>query len=252
MDLLFLAGGFVSEVNLREKALNGYKALIKLNENFIADITLAAFRKSRYIKKIYVAAPPDIKRYLNAGHYDEFIQCDGTMLDNVMFTITNGRIDKTKKIIISSCDLPFLTSAAIDNFAGFCLNSNFEAIYPVVTKKVYDLKYSAAPRTWFKCHDDTYTGGNFISIKPEVILKNIEIIKNIYSDRKNPLKLASILGFKTLIKYQAGLLTKKHVEDVAESIIKTPCFGFVSEFSEIVMDIDKIGDYSVALGIYNK
>ena len=45
MDLLFLAGGTVSDVNLKEKALNGYKALIKLNETFIADITLAAFRK---------------------------------------------------------------------------------------------------------------------------------------------------------------------------------------------------------------
>ena len=250
MDLIFLAGGAVSDISLKEKAFCGYKALIKFEGQFMANITLSAFRNARYIKNIYLAAPNEIKQHINPGYYDKFIPCSGDMLDNLLIAINNDKINKSKKIIISSCDLPLLTPAAVDNFAGFSLNSRFEAIYPVVTKKNYDLKYHEAPRTWIKCHEETYTGGNFISITPDIILKNIEIIKNIYLNRKNPLKLASTLGIKTLLKYQAGLLTKKHVEAVAESIIKTPSFGFVSEFGEIVLDIDKIGDYSVALEIY--
>jgi len=246
MDLIMLAGGEAGS-RLASYSEKGLKALIRFGKEYMVNLTLENFRKSKMIKRIYVVGNPVLKDFLKEGTFDEFVEEKGEVIENVLKALSGPKIDRSKKVLVSACDIPMVPPGAIDNFSGFCINSHYEAIYPVVTKDVYDRKYPSAPRTWFYCAENTYTGGNFVAVLPEAVFRNEGIITRVYQNRKNPLKLAALFGMKVILKYQAGLLTKKDVEAAVTSAIRIPSFGFVSSFAELVVDVDKPADYSVIL-----
>lgn len=246
MDLIMLAGG-KAEGQLARHSESGFKSLIKFGGEYMVNLCLDNFRKAKLIKRIFVVGPPEIKSRLREGLFDEFVEERGAVIENVLFTLEKPGIDRSRKVLVSACDIPLVGPRAIDNFAGFCVNSPYEAIYPVVTKDVYDEKYSSAPRTWFYCAENVYTGGNFVAVLPEAVFRNETIIRKVYENRKNPLKLAALFGIKVILRYQAGMLTKKDVEAAVTSAIKIPSFGFVSACPELVVDVDKPADYSVIL-----
>jgi|GEM_PF-6667042 len=251
MDVLLLAGGPAGP-ELAPYATEAYKALLRIGGEYMVNIVLNSFRSAKLVKKIFVVGNVDIKDYINESLYDHFIAEGDSMLDNVLKGFEHKEIERDKKLMISACDIPFVTSDAIDNFIGFSLNTPFEAVYPVVEKKTYDAMFKDARRTWYQCKDGTFTGGNFISTSAAAVFKNIDMIKKIYENRKNPIKMTSIFGVKLLLKYEMGSMTKKDAEKAVYDATGMQCSGFVSNFAEIVFDIDKLSDYNVLLQCFKR
>lgn len=242
MDIIMLAGGLAG-AELNEVSDKGYKALVKIKSEFMANLTLRAFKESKLRGSLFLLAGDEVKNYINADYYDYFIPEGSDIIDNISKALSHDKIDKNKKLIITSCDIPLISHQAVDNFIGYSQNSNYDAIYPIVEKSLYDSKFENTRRSWYYCKDGTYTGGNFICIKPDIFFKNKDIFMDIFENRKNPIKIAALFGVKLLLKYKMGLASKKDALDAVYNIIKTPCAAFESKFAEIVFDIDKMSDY---------
>lgn len=242
MDVIMLAGGRAG-ADLLQAADRGYKALVKIKNEFMVNLTLKAFKESKLRGRLFLTAGDEIKNAVPPQYYDYFINEGENILENISRSLSHDKIDKNKKIMITSCDIPLINHEAVDNFIGYSQNCSFDAIYPVVEKSVYDSKFKNTRRTWYYCKDGTYTGGNFICIKPDIFFKNKEIISDIFENRKNPLKIAGLFGVGLLLKYKMGLASKKDALDAVYNIIKTPCAAFESRYAEIVFDIDKMSDF---------
>lgn len=242
MDVIMLAGGFAGP-ELNEVSYNGFKSLVKFGDEFMVNLTLRAFKESKLRGSLFLLAGPEVKSLVKPDYYDYFIPEGADIIDNVSKALSHDKIDKNKKIMITSCDIPLIDHQAVDNFIGYSQNSNYDAIYPIVEKSVYDAKFAGTRRSWYYCKDGTYTGGNFICIKPDIFFKNKDIFIDIFENRKNPVKIAALFGIKLLLKYKMGLASKKDALDAVYNIIKTPCAAFESKFAEIVFDIDKASDY---------
>ncbi len=243
MNVIMLAGGSAPE-ELKPFSSSGHKASIKFSNDYMINLTLRAFKESKLRDKLLLLAPAEIKNIVNNEYYDYFIPEGQDIIDNIYKALSHEIINKDKKVVITSCDIPLINGKAIDNFIGYSQNSNFDAIYPIVEKLIYDDKFLNTRRSWYYCQDGTYTGGNFICIKPEVFYKNKILFTGIYENRKNPVKTAALFGIKLLLKYKLGRLSKKDALKEVYNIIKTPCSAFESKYPEIVFDIDKLSDYN--------
>lgn len=242
MDVVILAGGNVN-FELSKYCIDNKKALLKLNNLFLIEKVLGEFKKSKLVNKIFIVGSESIKNNISNQLYDYFIYEGNNIIDNLDKIFSHEKINLEKKVLISACDLPFITTSAINNFINFAINNNAVAIYPVVEKNNYEKVFKNTKRTWFNCKDGTYTGSNFIVIKPKVFLKNKSLINEIINNRKNPLKLAQIFGISFVLKYQLGYITPSDVVNMASSLIKMPCATLISNFPEIAFDIDKLEDY---------
>jgi len=242
MDVIMLAGGSAGP-ELKEFTDNGYKSLLKFGDEFMINLTLRAFKESKLRGCLFLLAAPEVKNLVKSDYYDHFIPEGADIFDNVLKALSHDKIDKSKKIMITSCDIPLISHQAVDNFIGYSQNVNCDAIYPLVEKSVYDAKFAGTRRSWYYCKDGTYTGGNFICVKPDIFFKNKDMFIDIFENRKNPVKIAALFGVKLLLKYKMGLASKKDALDAVYNVIKTPCAAFESKYAEIVFDIDKASDY---------
>lgn len=242
MDVIMLAGGSAGP-ELADVSECGRKALVRIKGDYMVNLTLRAFKDARLRNKLFLVGNDDIKKRVPSEYYDYFIYEGGDILENVSRGLSHEKIDRSRKVMITSCDIPLIGHEAVDNFIGFSQNSKADVIYPVVEKPVYDARFEGTRRTWYYCMDSTYTGGNFIAMKPEVFFKNEKIIFEVFNNRKNPVKMAAMFGVKLLLKYKMGYATKEDAVSAVENIVKTPCGTFVSRFAEIVFDVDKMSDY---------
>lgn len=242
MDVIMLAGGDAGP-ELSPVCENGRKALAKIKGEYMVNLTLRAFKEAKLRNYIFLVGGGDEKKAVPAEYYDYFIEEGADILENVSRALSHKNIDRKRKVMITSCDIPLITHEAVDNFMGFSQNSKADVIYPVVEKHVYDARFPDTRRTWYYCMDSTYTGGNFIAIKPEVFFSNEELIREVFENRKNPVRMAALFGVKLLLKYKMGYATKEDAVAAVQEIIKSPCGTFVSRFAEIVFDIDKMSDY---------
>ena len=233
VDAVILSGGKIKDYDTDIP-----KGILPVNGRPMVNIIVEAARECSDIEKIYVVAEENMAKKIVGA--DRIIISNGSMVEN-LFNALND-VDKKKKTLVISGDIPLLTSEAISDFIQICLAKNAQGYYPIVPKEVVEKKYSQTKRTYVKVREGTFTGGNLILIEPQVLLENKELIERIFSYRKSPVKLAKILGIKVIIKLIFKRLKIKEAEDLLSRLAGEKIVTVVSQYPEIGIDVDKIED----------
>ncbi|OPZ82597.1 MAG: hypothetical protein BWY76_02667 [bacterium ADurb.Bin429] len=90
--------------------------------------------------------------------------------------------------------------------------------------------------------DGTFTGGNAIFAAADLLNDKGALIQSLYDARKEPLKLAGILGWPTVWGMLGGTLTIVELEAVATRIMDAPIKAIITPYPEIGFDVDKPAD----------
>lgn len=213
------------------------KALIKIASRYMVEYVINSLRESGCINKIYIVGNDAIKS--NIGQVvDGFIYSSGGILDNVKSAINYINEEQTPCIICTS-DIPLVKGEAIRDFITSCQNRNLELGYPVINKRLNDLKYPEVKRTYVKLKDGTYTGGNIIYCKPWVIEAFSDKARMMIENRKNPFKMGNILGFKFLIMLFLGKISIEMIESRITADYNIKCGAIRTTHPEIGNDVDK-------------
>ena len=83
-------------------------------------------------------------------------------------------------------------------------------------------------------------------VNPARVKKIVHKTKEFLENRKNPLKLASVLGWRFVIKFVFGKLTVEELENRVGEILGIKPLAIFSDFPEIGTDVDKPSDFSLA------
>lgn len=229
VNCIILAGKEESQI----KAEN--KALIDLQGKPMISYVIDALKASCYVENIVVVGDKD--QLSSISNEADIIDQNGSILDNVRAGVDYFK--GSDMVLISTCDIPLLTGEAVDDFIKKSLEAKADVCYPIINKVTCDAVYPESKRTYASLREGQFTGGNLFMLNPKILDKCIYIAEQMINYRKSPIKMSRVLGLSFLMRFAAGRLTIKDVENRASKLLNIRAKAIISDYAEIGNDVDK-------------
>lgn len=243
MDAVVLAGGPHDELAATTPGAPN-KAFVEINGVTLVERTLRALRRSACVDKIVVVAPSGAADSPALSLADE-VRPDGARISDSLRGGIAG-FDPNAELLISASDLPVLTPEAVDDFIARAQAADADLTYGCIEQTTHMAKFPEGPHTWARLKDGTYCGTGFITMRPRVWPALERVIERLGGARKNPVKLASLFGWRILMRYALRRLTIAHAEARASYVIGAPVRAVVSPYAEIGVNVDRVSDIALA------
>lgn len=246
LNAVILAG----EQPIKDSSDTGNKALLRINGKIMIEYVIEALRNADQVGRIVVVGPKEqLEAYLK-DKVDAVVNSDGTAMGNLMEAV--NFLGYNSYMLVCSCDIPLITTEAINDFIKKSNELNADFCYPIVEKAVNMNKYPEMERTYVKVKEGSFTGGNIFYINPLILGKCLEIADKLVQARKNPIKMASILSFGFLLRLVTGTLSISKAEKHFSEMLSITAKAIISEYPEIGNDVDKPSDVIVATAHLSK
>jgi len=136
-------------------------------------------------------------------------------------------------------DLPFLSSPAVTDFLGRCAGRPEASVwYGFMRREVSEKKFPGVRHTWARLTEGTFCGTGLVALRPQVAERMEQAVKWLARARKNPLRLAAILGWRTILAFALHRLTIPMAEESARRLLGVPCAGIESPYAETAFNVD--------------
>jgi len=216
------------------------KALIDIHGKPMIQYVIHALRTCGLVRKIAVVGPYHQLFPLLQNEVEYIIDDRLSIINNVLAGMEY--FDKENDLLICTCDIPMITEESIRDFILKSQNLNADLCYPIVNKTFNQAKFPGIIRTYAALKEGTFTGGNLFYIKPHIIGRCCKKANEFIVYRKNVLKMAKVLGFKTLFLLCIKRLSLTYIEQRVSELFKIKARVVISEFPEIANDVDKPSD----------
>ncbi len=238
VDAVLLAGGRLKNLPASEPAVPG-KGHIMIGNKPMSAYTLEALRRSHNIRRIILVSP--VKKEDLGPEWEgvDEVAPAGSSLIQSLFSGLKALPSSHDPVLLVAGDLPFLTTEAVDDFLTRCSAKPHNVLwYGFLDKAVSQAKYPEVRHTWVKMVEGTFCGGGLTCLRADIAEAIQQAMAAVTAGRKNPFKLAGILGLKTLFYLLIGKLTIPMAEEAAARLLKLPCCGIVSPYAETAYNID--------------
>jgi len=238
-DAIILAGGANSK-SLSELDSQPYEAMIEIAGRPMVTFVAEALAASPQVERIFVIGPVAALTSCEFPEHTTVLEGGRTILDTIK--IGMAALGHQNKVLVATADIPLLTVAAVDDFLAQCAKVSGDLYYPIVTKEVNNRHYPGNERTYVRLKEGTFTGGNIFLVNPAIVPQCMAVAEKIIDNRKNPWKLACILGWSFLFKFVLGMLSLKDAEKRVSEILGISGTVIESSFPELGIDVDKPSD----------
>lgn len=146
VDAVVLAGGG----GIEEGA--PVKALLPIGSRVMVDYVVETLKNSRGIERIVLVGPDELRSHYNQTAGFLFAEQGSTPLRS--FAEGVGVLD-TSNTWVMACtgDIPFLTTAAVDDFISKCFEREADFYYPIVKKETVESRFPGVKRTYASLRD---------------------------------------------------------------------------------------------------
>jgi GTP:adenosylcobinamide-phosphate guanylyltransferase len=238
-DAVVLAGG-EEHGPLREITGLAYRPLIEVGGRLLADRTLEAMRAAQQVERVALVCPEAVARAVAPGLFDATAPAGGGFADNILSGA--DALGAQGRVLVATADLPFLTPGALDDLAARALATDAALVYPVIRRQTCEARFPGASRTYVRLREGTFTGGNVVVADVDVLRRRRDLIRRIFGCRKNPMRLAGVLGLGFVLGLALGRLGLEQIERRGAEILQAPVAALETEYPEIGFDVDKPAD----------
>ena len=242
LDAVVLAGGKISDV-LGPSVDVAYQAQIPINSQPMVQYVVQALRAVEEIDRIVVVGPQELNQVLSSDRC-EVVELGETMVENLLRGLDT--IQTTNKVLVATGDIPLLTPEAVVDFLAQTRTIEKDIYYPIVSKEDNEARYPGVRRTYVRLKEGVFTGGNLILVNPQCVYKCQSQIARAVAMRKEPWKLARLLGFPFIFKLLFNQLGLEEIEERVGGILGFQGKALISRWPEIGIDVDKPSDLELA------
>jgi CTP:molybdopterin cytidylyltransferase MocA len=247
VDAVVLAGS-INNGPLKECSPVNHEALIPIGNKTMVEHVVDALLKARNVKRVLIIGPVAELSSLVLDKRTSTAESCGGILENIEAGL--NRLPGEKRVLLVTSDIPMLTPEAVDDFLVLCGDMSGDLYYPVIGKVDVESKFPATSRTYVNLKEGIFTGGNLFLLNPAVFKKCVENGQKIINLRKSPIGLCRLLGLKFVIKFLMRSLTLREAEEkVSQLLGSIKGIVVISNHPEVGVDVDKPGDYELALNI---
>jgi GTP:adenosylcobinamide-phosphate guanylyltransferase len=239
VDALVLAGGDGSVIDPQTPV----KGMVRVAQKPMVQWVLEALRQTKYVRKIVVVLPPDQDIAPWQDLADRVICSVGQISDNIIEGVNALKDEGTEGLILSvTSDIPSLTSQAVDDFIVETVKRKADISYPMVPEAAMMAAYPDTQRTFFKLREGRVTGGNAMILDSRHFDRLREIGQEVFEARKNPIRMANMVGARFAMKLATGRLSTEDLEERLGEILELRCAAIITDNASIGADVDKPED----------
>ena len=243
MHCLIIAGGAVGPDNpLYPYSLGKPKALIDMGGRTMLERVVGAIHDSSYVEDILVVGlEREMAGGLSFARPVDFLADQGGMVANMLAGIEWLARNRpgTEVILGCSADIPTITGPIVDEFIEACRPWDQGVYYNFVTRARLEERFPNSRRTYSRYGDIEAAGGDMIIAHVDVALRNRPLLESVTAARKQPWRVASVVGGRMLLKFLLHRLTIADVETTATRAIGAPVKIILDGPPELAMDADK-------------
>ncbi len=248
MDAIVTAGG-VSSSDDPLYALTGIekKALIPLAGKPMIKWVVEALSGSGLIENIVIVGlKPGEVNFDDIPVY--FVDAVGEMIDNILTALDKMKEinPATKKILLSSSDIPLITPEVVRGFIEECGSLEGDVYYAIVEEKTMEARFPGSKRTFVPFKGGRYSGGDvFLADVTAPTKTDLDLFRALTNSRKNYLNQARMLGFGFIIRFLLRMMTLQDAVERVRKILNLDARAVDTRFAELGMDLDKPHQYEM-------
>ena len=251
VDVVILAGAPAGDFAESMEGNPVSRALIPVAGKTMLQWELEAMRGAQSVSRIYVVGnvPED--------GVDRVVAPQEGFLSNIMAGISAASEGGAAKALLATSDIPMVTPESIDDFVRRALEAEADFCYPIVPKEECVRKYPGMRRTYLKLREGTFSGGNMVLVSVDFVLRNRDSIARAYAARKQPLRLAGMIGYGVLARVLLaqliwpGAVNAPYLESAVGRVLNGRVRAVITDHAEICEDVDRpeeLAEVEKALG----
>jgi CTP:molybdopterin cytidylyltransferase MocA len=249
VDALVLAGR-PNRGKLSTMSPEPNEAMIPIGGRAMISYVVEALVGSRGIDRTVVLGPESLLAPALGGLARRvgFVEPVGDLVENLLAGLQ--ALDGAAMVLVSSSDVPLLTPAVVDGFLEECARRQADLHYPILSRELAERCFPGMRRTYAALRDGTFTGGNLVLLNPETVRARAAEARAFFAARKNPLRLAAVLGPTFVVRLLLRRLTVDELESFACRVFGLRGAHAVrTAYPEIGVDVDKPADYQLVSGL---
>lgn len=240
VEAVLLAGGKFEDLPGEEEIPQG-KGLVKVGGVPMAARALRALRESPVVSRVIMVSPVDAEELTDPcwDGVDSVVPAGERLIDSFKVGLEAVH-DTGNPAMVVAGDLPLLTAESVTDFVGRCRNRPEASVwYGFLRRRNSEAGFPGVHHTYAKLAEGTFCGAGLFMSRPKALSTLYQALTDLTYARKNPLKLASLLGWGTLFSLLLGRLSIPNAEaGMARLLGGTPCAGIESPYPETAFNVD--------------
>jgi len=251
-DAILPAGGKI-DPDFAKLVGTEYKALIEIGGQSLLGRAIDSLQATGMIKSTVVIGPGEVIDHPDAKRATFQIPPGETGPDNIYRGLDHllKEPDASKKVLIVTTDLPFLTTEAITTFLNKC-PADRDICVPLIRESDFNKRFPGTTATFVKLKDDSWTTGNIFLLNAEALKKSKPYIERVFENRKSKTGMARMLGPVFVFKWLTKKLTLKDLEAKILSMLHCSGAAITDSDPALHYDIDTLDDYEYSIGLYKE
>lgn len=244
---IILAGG---KDPLAQQHRVAHKALIPFALGTLVSPLLNHLQNCQEVRSVlYVGTPPE------HAPIDWHVAASSSLRASLQAGVTASQhyIDGDPWLLLCSSDIPYLSLVGLEHFLAEVsrlvdMNSSLELIYPVVQSQACRHAFPKQRRTSIRLAEGRVTGGNIVVVRRSSLLRLLPWVDDAYRYRKNPWRLAQLVGWQVLWKVMLGYASLDWLEAHISQRLEVQIKVIVSEDAALASDVDSVEHLQALLG----
>lgn len=238
INAVLLAGGQLKDLSGQDQQVIG-KGHLLIGGIPMAARTWQGLKESPVIGDTVLVSPQSAQQL---GPEWSGIKCLAPAGDRLLDSVCSGLSalpESNDPVLLVAGDLPFLTGEAVTDFVRSCRQRPEASLwYGFLRKSTSEAKYPEVSHTWVTLAEGTFCGTGLVVMRPSALEGMKNALKLITGARKNPLKLAQILGWSTLWRLLIRTLTVPMAEEAGRRLLQVQCHGVEAYYAETAYNVD--------------
>ncbi|MBT5098209.1 MAG: NTP transferase domain-containing protein [Proteobacteria bacterium] len=147
--------------------------------------------------------------------------------------------------LIATCDVPFITSQAIDDYCAAADSSSADFVVAAVPHQSIIKMLPTIRKTTYTFDQRLLCFSNLFAVRHSVGKEALHFWREMEKKRKNPLQIIARLGIINLIKYKFGKMTLKQASAYLSTLSAAKVEIILRDAPEISVDVDSVADYEL-------
>lgn len=240
VEAILLAGGKFEDLPPGEEVPKG-KGLVKVGELPMAARALRALVESPAVSRVIMVSPVEKEELTDPcwQGVDTVVPAGERLIDSFKVGMEAVSSSDAPAMVVAG-DLPLLTAEAVTDFVDRCrARPEVEVWYSCMRREVSEAGFPGVRHTYARLAEGVFCGAGFFLSRPQALASLYQAMTDLTYARKNPGKLAALLGWRTVFSYLLGKLTIPEAEQAMGRLFRgTPCAAIVTPYPEAAFNVD--------------